>query len=395
MRLVIYIRVSSAEQVEGYSLEAQETACRQWAASNGYDVAHIFVEPGQSARTDRRPAFQQMIAIVRTTPQIDAILIHKSDRIARNLLDLLSYRNMLETNGKHILSVTEPFFNDDSPENRMVCGIVGSVNEFYSANLSREVKKGQVQKAKSGSFPGGRLPLGYCRNDKKIIIVDQHAVMIKSAFFEFSNGGYTLRSWATKSAELGYTHNGKPLSASSWQKIFRNPFYTGQFTWQGETFNGDHPLLVDEETFAQIQTILTDADTGGSKNRNFWLLSGLLWSTKYDIPMSGTLNNNNAYYRAKAKTKLEPEHLVRADMLEKQVIELLGEIRLKQKGGFVTGREEWRLAINVAPSMINIWNVLPTPQERRKFLLMIFWRIFVEPGGAVLKSELHQPFEFR
>lgn len=51
MRLAVYIRVSSAEQVEGYSLDAQEDACRKWAASNGYDVAHLFVEPGQSARS--------------------------------------------------------------------------------------------------------------------------------------------------------------------------------------------------------------------------------------------------------------------------------------------------------------------------------------------------------
>lgn len=86
MRLAVYIRVSSAEQVEGYSLDAQESACRAWAASNGYDVAHLFVEPGQSARTDQRPAFQQMITAVCATPRIDGVLIHKSDRIARNLL---------------------------------------------------------------------------------------------------------------------------------------------------------------------------------------------------------------------------------------------------------------------------------------------------------------------
>jgi len=389
MKLAIYMRVSSAEQVEGYSLEAQEDACRTWAGTNGYEVTMTFVEPGKSARTDQRPEFQKMITIASLSSQIEAILIHKSDRIARNLLDLLTYRNLLEKHNVRILSVTEPFFNDDSPENRMVCGIVGSVNEFYSANLSREVKKGQLQKAKQGSFPGGRLPLGYCRKEKTII-TDQHAAFIRSAFFEFANGGYTLRSWAAKSAKLGYTHDGKALSASSWQKIFRNPFYTGQFTWQDEIFNGDHPQLVDDETFNQVQTILTEADTGGSKNRNFWLLGGLLWSKKYDCPMSGTLNNHNAYYRAKGNGA---EHLVRSDDLEKRVIELLKQIRFK-RGEKLRGREEWRLAISVAPTMADIWENLPTPQERRELLLMIFRRIFVESGGAVLKSELHKPFEF-
>lgn len=390
MRVAVYIRVSSAEQVEGYSLEAQEDACRTWAASNGYDVAHVFVEPGQSARTDQRPVFQQMIPIVRATPRIDAILIHKSDRIARNLLDLLTYRNLLERNGKRILSVTEPFFNDDSPENRMVCGIVGSVNEFYSANLSREVKKGQMQKAKQGSFPGGRVPMGYSRDSDKAIVIDEYGPMVRSAFYEFAGGQYTLRSWASKSVELGFTHKDNPVSAQSWQKVFRNPFYTGQFQWQGELFTGDHIPLVDPATFALVQDLLTAADTGGSKNRNFWMLAGLLWSTKYGKKMSGSLNKGNAYYRAQGNG---PEHSVRADDLEMRIISQLEKI----KGKMQQGREDWRLAISAAPSMRVIWDLLKTPQERRELLLLVFRRhgIFVSAGGSVLKSFLRDGFEYR
>ena len=388
MRLAVYIRVSSAEQIEGYSLDAQEGACRAWAASNGYDVAHLFVEPGQSARTDQRPAFQQMITAVCATPRIDGVLIHKSDRIARNLLDLLTYRNLLERHGKRILSVTEPFFNDDSPENRMVCGIVGSVNEFYSANLSREVKKGQVQKAKSGSFPGGRVPMGYTRKDK-IIILDETAPAIRSGFYEFANGKYTLREWAAKAIEVGFTHKGAALSAQSWQKIFRNPFYTGQFTWQDELFTGDHPALVDPETFNRVQELLTAADSGGSKNRHFWLLSGLLWSLKYNTKMSGSLSGGYTYYRASGKG---PEHAVRAEELEKRVITQLERIR----GELAGGREDWRLAVSVAPSIRVVFEKLKTPYERRELLLLVIRRhgVFVSAGGAVVKLALHAGFEY-
>lgn len=238
MKVVIYTRVSSQEQVSGYSLDAQEQACRQWAGQQGHEVVRVYVEPGQSARTDQRPVFQKMIQVIKLG-LADAVLIHKSDRIARNLLDLLSYRNQLEQAGKRILSVTEPFLNDDSPENRMVTGIIGSVNEFYSANLSREVIKGQLQKAKSGSFPGGKLPLGYRRNEDKQIVIDEaYAKIARQAFHEFAQGNHTLKTWTAAAQKRGYRNpRGNPVSQQSWQKIFRNPFYIGQFRWGDDLYD--------------------------------------------------------------------------------------------------------------------------------------------------------------
>lgn len=387
MRVVIYTRVSSTEQVGGYSLEAQEEQCRAWAAAQGYEVIRVFVEPGVSARTDQRPAFQAMVQIV-TAGAADAILIHKSDRIARNLLDWLVYRDRLETAGKKILSVTEPFLNDDSAESRMVAGIIGAVNEFYSVNLGREVKKGLLQAAKSGRFPGGRPPLGYIKENKNTIIDPDHGPALARAFTEFASGRYTLRSWTARARADGIiTKHGNPISVQSWQKIFRNIFYTGDFTWSGERYTGDHPPLASLDIFTAVQKLLDERDSGGSQTRHFWLLSGLLWSTVYHKPMTGSLAKGKyAYYRA---TGDGPEHAIPAADIEARVIEELAHIR-----GTNT-RSQWHLAMAVSANLGLIIPHLEQP-DIKKFLNQIFvpQSILIEPGGHISDFKLKVGFEF-
>lgn len=387
MRVVIYTRVSSAEQVSGgYSLEAQEEQCRDWAAAQGHEVIRAFIEPGISARTDQRPAFQTMIQIV-MAGAADAVLIHKSDRIARNLLDWLVYRDRLETAGKRILSVTEPFLNDDSAQSRMVAGIIGAVNEFYSANLSREVTKGMLQKAKSGSYPGGNPPLGYARKNKNTIIDPDHGPDITRAFAEFASGRYTLRSWAAQARVDGIiTKHGNPISAQSWQKIFRNVFYTGDFVWAGERYTGDHPPLASPDIFAAVQHLLDERDSGGSQTRHFWLLSGLLWSTVHHKTMTGSLAKGKyAYYRA---TGDGPEHAIPAADIEARVIELLPHIR------GTNNRSQWHLAMSVAANLSLIVPHLVQP-DLKKFLNQIFvpQSLLVEPGGHISDFKLAVGFE--
>lgn len=387
MRVVIYTRVSSQEQVTGYSLDAQQEECETWARAQGHQVVRTFVEPGRSARTDQRPEFQRMLRLVKLGIA-EAVLIHKSDRIARNLLDWLVTRNELEKTGRRVLSVTEPFLNDDSPESRMVSGIIGSVNEFYSANLSREVRKGQGQKAKGGSFPGGRLPLGYTRDDDKQIILDPaYAEPLTSAFAEFATGAYTLEQWTQKAGLRNA--RGRPLLKQSWQKIFRNIFYIGQFVWDGSDFEGDHPPLTDPATFAAVQTILDETDSGGAKTRHFWLLAGLLWSGQYQAKMTGSLAAGKyAYYRAKGPG---PEHSVKAEEIEARLVERLKTIR----GTNRFAGDGLRLAMAVAPSIHHIWQQLPTDLDRRDLLRHVIerWGITVEPGGAISQIRLHPNFE--
>ncbi len=136
-RGAIYCRVSTDEQVEGYSLEAQLRACRALCADRGWQIAIEYVEEGRSARTDdprKRPEFARMMASAERR-QCDVIVVHKLDRFSRNLRVTLDCFEKLGRAGVGFVSLSEPI-DHSSPNGRLHLTIMGGVAEWYSDNLS-------------------------------------------------------------------------------------------------------------------------------------------------------------------------------------------------------------------------------------------------------------------
>ena len=159
MKAVIYLRVSTKEQAEeGYSIPAQAGACRRFIADRGWELADEYVDRGESARTADRPQLQAMLARLAEDPGIEALVVHKLDRLARNLEDHAAVRAALREAGVQLHSVTESL--EDSASGKLVEGILASIAEFYSANLGQEIRKGMDQKAAQGGWPV-RAPFGY------------------------------------------------------------------------------------------------------------------------------------------------------------------------------------------------------------------------------------------
>lgn len=391
MKSVIYARVSSVEQVSGYSIEAQIDQCRAWANEQGYNVARVYIEPGRSARTDDRPVFQRMIKNV-CAGEAGAVVVHKVDRFARNLLDLLRYKRQLRDEGVRLLSASEEFLNGDSPENDLAIKIMGAVAEYVAWNIGQEAVKGQDAKAKSGSWPGSVVPLGYERigqgRGSTIDICPDYGEIIKTAYNEFSSGNYTIRQWVAEAKKRGYrSRQGNVISSTTWHNVFRSVFYLGRFDWKGEIYDGDHPSLIDEETWQTVQDVLEARGSGGSQQRHFWLLRGLLWSEVHSRPMSGSLVYGRwggcyAYYRAKGRRN-DHEHNIRADEAEKQAVDLLATIRAD--GQTLTAPDDLRLALLSATHCGAVYAHLITARARRDFLKLIFLThgLHVNAAGVV------------
>jgi site-specific DNA recombinase len=387
MKLAGYARVSTKEQAEGYSLDAQDTLIRKWASEQGHEVVAMFVERGKSARTDKRPEFQRAIKFV-LADGADGILVHKSDRFARNLLDSLTYRNLFTKHNKVMFSVTEGLLNDDDPANKLIFHVVGAISEYVSDNIGREVVKGRNQKAESGSWPyGGLLPLGYKREDKKIVHEQRTAQFIHTAFSEFATGKYTLRSWADKAFELGMVNlSGQKIRPASWGATFRNVFYTGKFIWEGEVVGGDHPPIIDQKTFDEVQAILDARDSGGAVNRHFWLLGGLLWLDGLNLAMQGSIAKGRySYYRAK-------EVYIKADEMEDRVEELLG----RAIGHSQHAPDALKLALQVAPNLRCVYRLMLSNKAKRDFLRLVFKEngLVVNQGGAIQSVRFNDGFDF-
>jgi site-specific DNA recombinase len=158
MKVAIYTRVSSEEQVDGYSLSAQEEQARRFAEFKGWTVVALYEEPGRSGKSDLRPVFQQMIRDAEAH-QFDVILVHKLDRFSRNVLDVLSYLKRLHQYDVSFTSVTEDF-DFTTPMGRMLLTLLAAFAEWYLSNLSHETAKGKAERARKGDW-NGTLPFGY------------------------------------------------------------------------------------------------------------------------------------------------------------------------------------------------------------------------------------------
>lgn len=149
-----YIRVSTNDQTE-FSPDAQLKAIRKYAENNNIllDDDYIFVDEGISGRkADKRPAFQQMIKVAKSKPKkFDIILVHKFDRFARSREDSVVYKSLLKKECNiRVISITESI--EDDKFSVILEAMLEAMAEYYSLNLSDEVKKGMTEKATRGQY---------------------------------------------------------------------------------------------------------------------------------------------------------------------------------------------------------------------------------------------------
>jgi DNA invertase Pin-like site-specific DNA recombinase len=160
MKCLTYARVSTDKQTEReLSIPAQLQAVRHYATERNWQIVSEFTEPGASGRTVERPALRQLLAECREShDEIDVVLVHKIDRLARNVADHVAIRAILKKNSIRLASVTENL--EESTSGELVDHIMAAIAEFYSANFSDEVKKGMRQKLLKGEWPH-KPPRGY------------------------------------------------------------------------------------------------------------------------------------------------------------------------------------------------------------------------------------------
>jgi len=201
-KAVIYLRVSSSQQadtdydVEGFSLPAQREACTRKAEALGATVVEEFMDRGESATTAKRAGLQAMLVRLQDG-DIDHVIVHKVDRLARNRADDIAIVVAIRKTGAQLVSVSENI--DETPSGILLHGIMSTIAEFYSRNLAAEVKKGTTQKAKTGGTPF-RAPIGYLNvrdsiDDREIrtIAVDpERGPLVTEAFRLYASGQYAL-----------------------------------------------------------------------------------------------------------------------------------------------------------------------------------------------------------
>jgi site-specific DNA recombinase len=279
----VYARVSSTGQLDrdgdedgdGYSLPAQVEGCKREATDLGAELAKVYMERAESARSDNRPVLQQMM---RELPALGVkyLIVHKVDRLARNRLDDAVLYQRLVGMGITLVSASESI--DETPPGRLMHGMLATFAEYYSNNLSTEVKKGLRRKHELGGTPF-KPPIGYLSAQRQagaqgvrgVGLDKKRAPLVRLAFQLYVTGDWSLRDLGTYLAEQGLRSRGTPkypervLGPNRIHELLKNPYYMGIVKWDGRSYKGRHPTLVDAEAFEQVQVILAAQRIGGER----------------------------------------------------------------------------------------------------------------------------------
>ena len=276
-----YARFSSDNQREE-SITAQLRAIYEYCEMNGIRILQVFKDEAFSGRTDKRPQFQEMFARIKER-QADYLIVHKLDRFARNRYDAAMYRKLLKDNGMKLVSVLERL--DDSPESIIMEGLLESMNEYYSANLSREAKKGLKENVLNGKRNGGKAPIGYT-------VVNQHLVPNRDAekvkrIFEMYAEGKSYRDMEAYSA---WPH-------SNIRNMLKNEVYLGHLISGENRYENAHEALVSQDTWNACRRRMSSANGNASNRAKYdYMLARMLVCQKCGKTMTGLRSGDYFFY---------------------------------------------------------------------------------------------------
>jgi len=356
-KAALYARFSSENQREE-SIDAQIRAIREFAEKNAIVIVEEYVDKAKSATSDDRENFQAMIKDA-AKGIFQFVIVHKLDRFARNRRDSVGYRVELARKGVMLVSTLENY-DDDTPEGALMQGLSELLAEFYSKNLSREIKKGQKENALNAKHNGGTPPFGYDVDPvtKKLVINEQEANGVKMMFGMVLER-FTYIDILKALYNKGYkTKRGKVFVKNSVHDILRNEKYIGKYFYRriasplpGVKTKNSHrynapedmivvddgvPAIIDKAQFDAVQEILDNRKQKGGRKKETYLLAGKVVCGKCGMAYCGsrTVSKKRDYisinYRCDGNRKLK-EHrcdngLVNKEMLEQKVLAGLSEL---------------------------------------------------------------------
>lgn len=279
-----------------------------WAKRKDILVIGEYIDRAISGTKDKRPKFQRLISDA-STRKFQLVIVWKLDRFARNRYDSAIYKAKLKKYGVKVVSVMENI--TDSPEGIILEGLLESMAEYYSANLSENTKRGKRETALKGHWNGGHLPYGYKVEKGKLVPDEKTAPIVRYLFEQYASGrakADLIREMESKGIK---SPNGNLLTYGSFNSVLRNPVYIGKGTFKGDIVEGMAVPLVDEETFKKVQAQikLRSRAPAARKAKVEYLLSGKLYCGTCGeamVGVSGTSKSKMIYHYYRCSHRKHP-----------------------------------------------------------------------------------------
>ena len=251
---VIYARYSSHGQTE-QSIEGQLAKGHEYAAAQGYTVVHEYIDRAMTGRNDNREAFQKMLSDT-GKHQFQVVIVWKVDRFGRNREEIAFNKHTCKKNGVRVEYVAESLPN--SPEAVILESVLEGMAEYYSIQLSQNIRRGQLESAKKCQCVGGSVPLGYTLDSDKHFVIDPQTAPVVKKIFDLYAEGATISEITGQLNEQGIRTARKQLfTKNSLTKLLKNEKYIGVYTYKDIVrVEGGVPAIVDESTFDRVQELL-------------------------------------------------------------------------------------------------------------------------------------------
>jgi site-specific DNA recombinase len=280
MRVATYTRISTDEEHQPYSLEAQAARLQSYIASqDGWLLVRTFSDQKSGASIDR-PGLQKALAESRGG-RFDLLLVYRVDRFSRSVRGLAQLLEELDRAAVAFRSATEPF-DTTTAAGRMMVQMLGVFAEFERATIVDRVVAGMERKAQRGGWNGGSIPFGYAYEPStgQLVVRDDEAPLIPMIFQQYARarfGAHAISNWLNENGHR--TRSGRLWDYDSILTILRNRVYLSEVYFRGVFHPAPHPPLVTADRFDEVQAVLAlHGESNAERNsaHSEYLLSGLV-----------------------------------------------------------------------------------------------------------------------
>ena len=327
---VIYARYSSEKQTE-QSIEGQIRVCNEFAAKNDIKIVDTYIDRATTGTNDNRAAFQKMLSDSDKKPIWDLVLVYALDRFGRNSIEVAVNKQRLQKNNIILISATQrTSVNIDGTKNLdgiILENVLIGLSEYYSAELSQKVRRGQRESRQKGNFLGGKVPYGYRVENKKVLIDEERAEVIRLIFQLYANGK-CVREILDELNRIGILYNGKPMYQSTLFKILKLEKYTGIYRYDGEIYTNIYPQIIPIPLFERVQKMMEHNKLGANSRNTDFVLKGKLYCGLCGMKINGDSGTSHTgvkkfYYTCSNKKRFRKcnKTSIKKDEMEQMVFD--------------------------------------------------------------------------
>ncbi len=326
-KFFIYTRKSTDDKDRQVrSISDQLSELKELALKEQLEVVDVFVEK-QTAKIPGRPVFNEMIERMEKG-EASGILAWHPDRLARNSVDGGKIIYLVDT-GVIVEMKFPTFWFDPTPQGKFMLSIAFSQSKYYVDNLSENIKRGHRNKVKEGIWPQ-MSPIGYVNEKGKGIVPHPElAPLVRKTFEAYSTGNFTLREVRDKFNGLGLKRkSGRELAVSNYQKLLKNPIYTGLMRYNGEIFEGKHEPIISKKLFDTVQEVMSRKSKPHSKGLKPYIYRGFFRCGECGCFITTEQQKGHNYLRCTKRKNPCSQKYVREELITSQIQEEIKKVSL-------------------------------------------------------------------